>query len=167
MEQIGHILGFIAIGVFFLSYQIYDKKKLLLMQSIATGILSVQYLLLGAWSGFGLNLVCLLRNFFFYHRDKKCFSWKFWPVIFALLMAAASLFSWDGWHSLFIILGLMINTLCMGFLNSQGLRKSILLTCPMIIVYNAFEMSVAGIINESISIISAVIGILRFRKKKP
>ena len=166
MELIGHILGFIAIGVFFLSYQIYDKKKLLLVQSIATGIMSVQYLLLGAWSGFGLNLVCLLRNFFFYHREKKFFSWKLWPVMLALLMAGASLLSWDGWHSLFIILGLIINTLCMGFLNSQGLRKSILLTCPMIIVYNAFEMSVAGMISESISIVSAVIGILRFRKTK-
>ena len=74
MELFGHILGFLSMGVFVLSYQIFDRKKLMLAQSVATGLMSLQYLLLGAWSGFGLNLVCLLRNFFFYHRDKKFFS---------------------------------------------------------------------------------------------
>ena len=166
MELFGHILGFLSMGVFVLSYQIFDRKKLMLAQSVATGLMSLQYLLLGAWSGFGLNLVCLLRNFFFYHRDKKFFSLRLWPVVFALLMAAVSFLSWDGWHSLFIILGLMLNTLCMGFLDSQGLRKSILLSCPLIITYNVFEGSVAGVISESISIVSAVIGIIRYYKVK-
>lgn len=166
MELFGHILGFVAVCVFFISYQVYEKRKLLLLQSLATGILSLQYLLLGAWSGFGLNLVCLLRNFCFYHRDKRFFEGKFWPPAFALLMAGVSILSWDGYHSLFIILGLMLNTLCMGFLNAQGLRKSILLSCPLIIAYNVFEMSVAGIINESISIVSALIGIARYHKRK-
>lgn len=165
MELIGHILGFVAVAVFFLSYQCRGKKTLLLLQSLGTGILSLQYLLLGAWSGFGLNLVCLGRNFCFYYRERPFFSRKFWPVVFALLMAGVSCLSWDGWHSLFIILGLVINTLCMGYLDPQGLRKSILVSCPLIIGYNIFEMSVAGILNESISILSALIGIFRYRNK--
>lgn len=164
MEIAGHIVGAVGIVFFFLSYQIYDKKKLLAVQTIATSIMCLQYLLLGAYSGFALNVVCLIRNFFFYNRGKKFFSGNHWPVLFALAMAAVSLLSWDGWHSLFIIAGLMINTLCLGFCNSQDLRKSILLTCPMIIVYNCFELSIAGIISESISMISAGIGIIRYRK---
>ena len=52
MEMIGHILGVIAIGLFFLSYQIFEKKNLLIVQTLATTLLCLQYLLIGAYSGF-------------------------------------------------------------------------------------------------------------------
>lgn len=51
MELIGHILGFIAVVFFFIAYQIFDKKKLLITQTIAITLISVQYLLIGAYSG--------------------------------------------------------------------------------------------------------------------
>ena len=60
MAAIGHILGVIAIIMFFISYQIHDKKKLIIVQSIATGLMTVQYLFIGAFSGFALNVVCLV-----------------------------------------------------------------------------------------------------------
>lgn len=162
MEILGHIIGFIAVGLFFSSYQIFDKKKLLFVQTLAVVTLCLQYILIGAYSGFALNVVCVIRNICFYNSDKKFLSGKYMPVIFAVAMAGISLLSWDGYYSLFIIAGLMINTVCMGFLNSQNLRISLLITCPLVIVYNIFSGSVSGIISESISIISAVIGIVRF-----
>ena len=165
LELIGHFLGFIAIAFYFLSYQIHDKKKLIIVQSVATGLICIQYILIGAYSGFALNAVCLIRNFFFYHREKKFFSARIIPYAFALIMAAVSAFSWDGLHSLLIVGGLMINTVCLGVCSTQNIRKSILLTSSMIIVYNIFEGSYSGIISESISILSALIGIIRYRRK--
>lgn len=162
MEILGHIIGFIAIGLYFTSYQIFDKKKLLLVQTLATATMCIQYILIGANSGFALNIVCIIRNICFYNRDKKYLSSKYIPIALALIMAATSLMSWDGYYSLFIIAGLMLNTVCMGFCNSQNLRKSILVSCPLIIIYNVFSGSVSGIISESLSIISAVIGIIRY-----
>jgi len=164
MKIIGHILGLIAIGLFFLSYQVFDKKKLLIVQTLATAMLCLQYIFIGAYSGFGLNVVCIIRNILFYHRDKKPLSGMWLPIALALIMAAVSLFSWDGYHSLLIIVGLMINTVCMGVLDSQRLRKSILITCPMILAYDAFAASYSGMISETMSIISAVIGIIRYKK---
>ena len=55
---------------------------------------------------------------------------------------------------------------CMGIFNSQNLKKSIILTCSLLIIYNIFVNSYSGIINESISIVSAVIGIIRYVKAK-
>ncbi len=162
METLGHIIGFIAVGLFFSSYQTFDKKKLLFVQTLAVATLCLQYILIGAYSGFALNVVCIFRNICFYNSDKKFLSGKYIPILFALVMAGISLLSWDGYYSLFIIAGLMINTICMGFLNSQNLRISLLITCPLVIVYNIFSGSVSGIISESISIISAVIGIIRY-----
>lgn len=164
MEIVGHVFGAVAIGLFFLSYQVFDKKKLLIVQTIATAMMCLQYILIGAYSGFGLNIVCIIRNILFYHRDKKPLSGIWLPVTLALIMAVISLFSWDGYHSLLIIAGLMINTVCMGIFDSQRLRKSILLTCPMILVYNVFVASYSGMVSETMSIISAVIGIIRYDK---
>ena len=164
MEIVGHVFGAVAIGLFFLSYQVFDKKKLLIVQTIATAMMCLQYILIGAYSGFGLNIVCIIRNILFYHRDKKLLSGIWLPVTLALIMAVISLFSWDGYHSLLIIAGLMINTVCMGIFDSQRLRKSILLTCPMILVYNVFVASYSGMVSETMSIISAVIGIIRYDK---
>lgn len=164
METVGQIIGVIAVGLFFLSYQIFDKKKLLLTQTLATAMLCLQYVLIGAYSGFGLNIVCIIRNILYYHRDKKILSGLWLPIVLAFVMAFVSLFSWDGYHSLFIIFGLIINTVCMGVFNSQNLRKSILITCPLILIYNLFEGSFGGAVNETISLISAVIGIIRYKK---
>lgn len=164
MEIVGHILGAVAIGLFFLSYQIFDKKKLLIVQTLATAMLCLQYIFIGAYYGFGLNIVCIIRNLLYYRRDKRSISGLGLPILLALVMAFVSLFSWDGYHSLLIITGLMVNTVCMGAFDSQKLRKSILLTCPMILVYNVFEASYSGIISETMSIISAVIGIIRYKK---
>jgi len=168
MRIAGHIVGAVAIILYFISYQVSDKKKLLIIQSIATGLNCIQFLLLGAYSGFALNIVCIIRNILFYYKDggKRLLLGKWLPYAMSLVIAFISAFSWDGYHSLFIIGGLMINTVCMGICDAQNLRKSTLLTCPMVIVYSAFEGSYTAIISESVSICSAIIGIIRYMKTK-
>ncbi len=68
---IGHILGFISVGLFFYSYQRTQKRKIMIIQTVATALSCIQYLLIGAFSGFTLNIVCIIRNFTFYYRDKN------------------------------------------------------------------------------------------------
>ncbi len=166
MKILGHCIGGVAIVMFFLSYQVSEKKKLLVVQTLATALICLQYILIGAYSGFALNIICIIRNLLFYHRDKKPLSGVWLPIVLAVVMAGVSLFSWDGYHSLLIVGGLMINTVCMGVCDAQNLRKSVLVTCPMVFVYNLIALSYSGMISESISFISALIGILRFRKSE-
>lgn len=165
MEILGHIIGVVAIIMFFLSYQVSEKKKLLTVQTLATAMICLQYILIGAYSGFALNIVCIIRNILFYHRDKKPLSGLWLPIVLAIIMGSVSIISWDGYHSLIIAAGLMINTVCMGVCNAQDLRKSVLFTCPMVFIYNIFELSYSGMISESISWISALIGIVRYKTK--
>jgi hypothetical protein len=127
----------------------------------------LQYLFLGAYSGLVLNIFGVIRNLIFSNREKsKICGAKWMPYFLALLMGAVSIFTWEGYHSLFIILGIMINTVCLGICDSQKLRYSILLTCPMIFVYNVFAGAYAGMLNESISTVSAAVGIVRYIKAK-
>ena len=160
---IGHALGFVSVGLFFYSYQRTQKRKIMIIQTVATALSCIQYLLIGAFSGFALNVVCIIRNFTFYYRDKNQRTDLASPVLFGLCMAVVSVFSWEGIHSLLITLGLVVNTICMGIFDAKNFRKTILISSSLILIYNIFASSYSGILSESISLVSVVIGIIRYR----
>ena len=166
IETAGHCLGFISTGLFVYSYQRSKKRKLLIIQTIATALSCIQYLLIGAYSGFALNIVCIIRNFVFYHRDIN--NRKDWlsPVILSVIMGIASVLSWEGIHSLLITLGLVTNTMCMGMFGARNFRKTILASSSLILIYNIFAGSYSGILNEGLSIVSVIIGIVRFHSNR-
>lgn len=159
----GHALGFVAVGLFFYSYQCTQKRKLMVIQTVATALSCVQYLLIGAFSGFALNVVCIIRNFVFYYRDKNQRTELISPIVLSLCIAAASIFSWEGIHSLLITLGLVVNTICMGVCDAKSFRKTILISSALILAYNMFALSYSGMLSEAISLLSVVIGIVRYR----
>ena len=166
ITYIGHFLGFISVGLFCYSYQRTKKDKLLIIQTAATALSCIQYLLIGAYSGFALNIVCIIRNFVYYQRDKKQRTDWITPAILAVCMAIMSFFSWEGLHSLLITAGLAFNTLCMGVCNAKTFRKTILISSTLILIYNIFASSYSGMLSESISLISVLIGIFRYRSTK-
>ena len=167
IQLLGHAIGFISVALFFYSYQRTRKSKIMIIQTVATALSCVQYLLIGAVSGFTLNVVCIIRNFAFYYREKNNKTDLVTPVIFAVAMAVMSCFSWEGIHSLLITLGLVVNTICMGICDAKSFRKTILISSTLILAYNFFALSYSGMLSESISLISVVIGIIRYRSIKP
>lgn len=165
-EIIGHILGLVALIVIFFTYQMREKKLIIFAKTVSIILMCLQYLLIGAFSGFLLNVVCIGRNIAYYYKDKKLFSSPLVPVIFATAILGLSIFSWEGYYSIFMILALSINTLCLGYFDPQKLRISLLFTCTCAIIYDLFVGSITGIAFESIAIISAIVGIIRFTKDK-
>ena len=91
---------------------------------------------------------------------------KVWAVVFSVIMGAIGILSWQNWYSIFVVLGLIINSYCMSFSNPQSIRKSILVTSPLVLIYDVLVLSIGGVVYESIAIISAVIGILRTKRKQ-
>ncbi len=166
MELSGQILGWLAAFLTFLSYQCKEQKKLIFIQILSAASLCVSYLLLGAYSGMVLNVVCILRNVIIYKKNVKFFSYSFWPYVLTLTMGLTGIFSWQGHMSLLIIVALMINTIFIYMPNIQNLRKSILLTSTMVILYNVYYSVWGGVTNELIAIVSSAIGLYRYRKTK-
>lgn len=161
----GQIIGWIAAILTFASYQCKEHRTLLMVQTIATLSMSASYFFLGAMSGMLLNVICIIRNLVIYKRNTKFFSYAFWPYLLALLMGLGGASSWQGPMSLMIIVALMVNTLFLFSPDVQQLRKSILLTSSMIMIYNIFYQVWGGVANELIAISSSIIGLYRFRNK--
>ena len=165
-ETIGQIIGYIAVAAFIISYQAKEKKRLLFFQTVAVVLLCVHYGLIQAWSGLALNLVCLVRNYIFSNAHKKPFQHKAWPYILAAVIVVVGIVTWEKWYSLFLIIALAVNTVFLAHPNANTVRGSVLFTCPMILTYNACAGSYGGAINEAISILAAIIGLIRHGRKK-
>ena len=165
-QIIGQALGIIATILTFGSYQAKTKRSLLIFQSSATVCICISFLLLGASSGFALNIVCLTRNVIFYMQKERTRTAYVSAGILALVMTVVGFFSWEGWHSLLPIIALAANTIFISLGDNQLLRKSILVTSTMVLIYNVFVFSIGGITNEAVAIISSIVGIIRFRKTK-
>ncbi len=163
---IGQILGIIATVITFISYQANTKKILLILQTAATVCTCLSFLFLGAKTGFALNIVCIVRNVVFYFEERT--SRLYYPsvIVLTILMAGVGALSWQGPISLLMIIALGVNTVFISFGNPQLLRKSILLTSTMVFLYNIYVFSIGGMTSEMISIVSSVIGIIRFKNKK-
>ena len=162
-EFIGQGLGILATVLTFLSYQTNQKRTLLAVQTLATLCTCLSFFFLGATTGFALNIVCIIRNVIFYFLERS--SRFYYPTvgILTLAMVVLGVLSWQGLISLLMILALAINTVYISFGDPQRLRKSILLTSTMVLIYNIFVFSIGGMANEGLSIVSAVIGIIRYK----
>ena len=166
VEILGQIISVIAVIITFVTYQMKSTRQIFIVNAIATGVSCIAYALLGGITALGLNIMCVIRNVCYMHKDKNRYCAVLFPALLTLIMAVMSAFLWEGYHSIFFVIGITLNTLAMGYCNSQNLRKSILLTSSLILIYNLFIPSIGGAINEVVAITSSVIGLVRHRQKK-
>jgi hypothetical protein len=167
MKFIGQIFGLIAVVISFVAYQMPTQKKILFMNMLVTVAILLNYAFLGATTGVILNVVCFIRNIIFMNRDKKIFSYKFYPYLLMVIIGGLSFLTSEGAHSILITIGLIINTFALSLTNPQATRYCMAISCSFIFAYNIFVFSIGGMINEAVAIISSVIGIIRYRKNQP
>ena len=163
---IANIIAFVAVAITFISYQVNSQKKILVIQIIATVVSAVSFMVLGAWTGFAMNCVAILRNIAYYNKDKKIFSSKLVPYVFAAIMIGFGIATWTHWYCILSVAGLVINTLALSSPSAQLIRGSILVTSPMVMLYDLLAGNIVEAVKELIAIVSAVIGIVRFAGKK-
>ena len=163
---VGQVFGIIAIILGFISYQVQTQRKLLFVQGTVAVAFCVHYFLIGAYSGMAMNAVNILRNVFYDRRTQSGSKSKLIPIVFVAVQCVMCALTWEAWYSVFVLLGIGINTYCMSFESPQNIRKSILVTSPLVLTYDVFACSLGGSIYESVALTSAFIGIFRNRKRK-
>ena len=167
---IAQALGVLAIVLGFLNYIVKTRGQVIFIHSMTTVCFMLHYLCLGAWTGMALNFVGFIRNIVYYHAGKngkvsKALSLAF-TVIMGTMGLAVSLVAKEGWYFVLSVAGLTINSFAMSFRDPNNIRKSILITSPMVLAYDCFVRSAGGAVYESVAIISAIIGLIRYKKKE-
>ena len=163
--MIGQLFGIVAIILGFVSYQLRTKRQLLIMQTVVAIVFCVHYFLIGAYSAMAMNVLNIARNAVYDVRTRKGITSPVIPAIFVAAQVVICAIAWEAWYSIFVLLGIGINTYCMSFSNSQNVRKSILISSPLVLTYDIFASSLGGAVYESVAIISSVVGIIRNPKE--
>lgn len=166
LEIIGQLLGIVAVILGFVSFQMKTPRGILFFQIITSLVFSAHYLLIGALTAMALNLLAVIKCVVYFLRNKAGKNGFVAPAIFTVLTIITSILTWDGWHSAFIMTGLVVNTISLALPNANKTRLCMFIKSPLCLVYNAIASSGGGVIYECAVLVSSLIGVIRDRKEK-
>ena len=81
-------------------------------------------------------------------------------------MIVVGIFTYQNWISLLMMAAVALNTVSFSFTKPKLVRTTILISSPLLLVYNILTGSIGGVINELFTEISSVVGIIRYDIKK-
>lgn len=164
MENIGiiaQLIGCVGFVLNIFAFQCKKHKGIMLFKTGSELVLTVQYLLLGAYTGAAMNLVGCFRSTIFAMQVEKNRSTRLSRVIFCVFFIVFGLLTWDGPISIFAILGKAGSTIAYGMKKSSIVRLLTLPTCIFWLIYNVHCRSLAGVLSDAFSLISIVVAMIR------
>ena len=176
MEIFAQCLSIAGLACVVGSYQQKKKSMLILVQATGGALFAVHYLLMGAYAGFLLNTIAVIRGFVFY-KPLSPKSGKIWVgVISALCLTAYALtflvFGTPPTRFNLILellptIGMVVLTISFNMTHAGHIRKLGFINSAGWLTYNIAHVSIGGIGCEIMCIVSIIIGILRhdIRKK--
>ena len=169
---IGQGIGIIALTLAVISFQQKTHTYILWFQLLANFFFVVHFGLIGAVTGAILNVVALLRSIVFINKGKKWADNIFWLFFFCAASILAGIFTCDfasdGIKPILPIAGMICSTVAFWIKSPKVVRIVAFPSSPLWLVYNALNLSVAGVATEIVNMTSIVIAMIRldFRKAK-
>lgn len=158
---LAQILGLGGVYMLFSLYQQKERNKLLFRKLCADVLWGVHYIFLGAYAGAIPNLVGIARETIFMHSDKKWAKSLLWPVLFIAVSWTLTIISWKSAISFLPMCASTLVTISLWVKSPKFTRLLSVPVCISFIIYDVFAGSYAGIINESISLVSIVISFFK------
>ncbi len=168
---ISQILVIIYYLLLMFTYQLKNRRKILFINFLALVVIGFSYFLLDAYTGLAMVFVGIIRNAVFYIDEMKYGKSEvikkkdiFIIIFLTVILVGASIYTYDGIFSLMSSLATYLYTVSI-WQKSTKVYK--ILGVPVSIAgitYNVFIFSIFGIIFESVTLVSALIGLCREKR---
>ena len=169
LSQIFIILNYVFLVI---TYQLKDKKKILLVNSAAQTSAGLSFICLSAYTGLAMSIVSIIRNVIFAVNEKKNGVSKKTTtneilMLFTIsaLIVILSVITFNGFLSLMSVFATLLATYALWQKDTKVFKILGIPTCLLWITYNIYIFSIFGIILETILLTSAIIGFIRERKR--
>ena len=161
MDTAGQIIGIVASVICILSFQMKDTKRLAIMQGISGLMFSVNFFILGSYTGAVLNVINFVRSACVASKRTKYDKLLFWGV--NALYVLACIFTYGGWLSILVTAAQLVGTYAMWDRNGKKLRiLQFFVVSPCWLTHNIVAFSIGGIITEAVNLGSVIVSVLRF-----
>lgn len=190
-EVLVQVIGFFGTACLLISTQFNTHGKIMIFKTLGSFSFCLQYLLMGAFTGMILDAIGTIRNIVFGYNVRKGKSNKVWLIVFSILTVVLGVITLVfTWHelvdrvtwiagdnanfavaiavfvSIISIIAKLLSTIAYAFKDAHKIRMLCFPTAGGWLVYNTVVFTLAGIINEALTIISLVIAEIRFKKPK-
>lgn len=160
-------IGFVGVAFFIASYQIKSNKALFLCQMIGCAIFCVQFFIMGAYTGALSLIINIVRNLLLIKiKDWKWVGSKVTMFAILAVSVAVTVYTWDGWISLLPFILVAATTIGYWSNNAQKIRMSQFIGSPCVLLYDILIHSWGGVLNETITLASIIISVIRFGWKE-
>ena len=165
MEIVAQILGIVAIVVSVFSMLLKNKTHILLLSILYNILTIVTYLLLGKYLGCILVGVLTLKGLvYFIFAQKKLKPNIFVFITFEVAILVTSIFLWQSWADIFILLNSLINTFTTWQDNVKVLKIGAVICSVFLVLYDVFVGAYVYVISEVLYGGAALVSIL-WKKK--
>ena len=158
---IANCVGIFGVLACIMIFQQTERKKLLTWKLIADSIWTVQYLILGAFSGAGVTLIAVARSIIFLRIDPKKGKGVGWLVGFLTVSAIVAAFTWKSWWNIFSLTGSVLGITSFWIGKPRVSRVLSFPISTAMLIYDFSTMAYMGMLNEALSMVSSIIGIFR------
>ncbi len=163
------LIGYAGMACAFFSYQCKRNRMYFVLQAGCGVFFAIQFLLLGGWSGFFLNIFSIARGIIL-GLGEKCRKRIFLILIEASFVLSfvlsVAVFDELWWISALLFIAQAGGTLVMWTRDGRRIRiAQLLFISPIWLFHNSFyKFSVGGILCESFNMISVILSFIRFRR---
>lgn len=162
MKIIAHFFGIGAMVSLFLIYQQKKRKGILISKLCADIFWVAHYWCLGGIAGLIPNAVGIFREIVFLNRKtKKWASYAVWPFIFIFISIGLGARTFYSVFNILPITASAFVTVSLWIDNPKLTKIISLPVCTAFMIYDFYIGSFVGIINESVSILSIILNLIK------
>lgn len=169
-DYVAQIFGILGLCASVYSFQKNTHKGIMFLQMLAGIFFTTNLFMLHAYTGAILNAVAIVRSLVLYHEDKAWIKNHFKLVLTAFCIAFAIcgmvgyFMHWESHRALALIpaFAMIVNTFSFAASRPKVVRGTIMLSSPLWLYYDFVNGSVGGYVNETLVIISAIVGLFRY-----
>lgn len=160
METVALICGIFGVLLNLIIYQQTTSKRILLFKLASDIVWAAQYFLLGAYTGFCISCIAILRESVFYKINRKSRVGVACLIFFATAAGISAAMTWSSPASLLPAVASMLSVF--GFYFAIP-RLSRILSFPISLCMGIYAFGVGswlGVSNEIITVFSSIFGII-------
>lgn len=172
-----YILSQVFIIIYYIllvsTYQLKDRKKILIFNFIALISIGISYALLSAYSGVAMTFVALIRNIIFIIDEKKGiksnkYTFRDYAIFIGLNIAIIilAIFTYQGPLSMMAVLATMLYTYSVWQRDAKVYKILGIPIGIISIIYNTYILSIFGVILETVLAASAIVGYIKEIKER-
>ncbi|MBQ9735641.1 MAG: YgjV family protein [Clostridia bacterium] len=155
-------IGFVGMTMGLIATQCKSYQNISRFRILSSFIFGVQFILLGAYTGAATNIVSCAGNLTYGYRIRKGKSTLPFQILFGAIFVTIGIVTWGGPASILAVAAKLISTVALGINSPRAIRILNCCSTPLWIVYDIIFLTIGGLISDSIVLVFAIVGVIRY-----